>query len=234
MSEIVANIGTRKKVTFWNYFWSILWFIALILLILKFAVFQQVTVVGKSMSPNYENGQLLLVNQLSKSLQRGQVAAVYEDEKIAKNADYFTRFSARFFLKRIVGLPNEQIEIIGSKVIIYDAKNPEGQVLVENYIPNGTIQTEEDRDFYMPKTKIPDKHYFLMGDNRSNSRDSRELGTFIDFSIFGQETVRFWPANETTVFFLPEYKFQPVSQEIKDKKTRLEKLVPNNQINFTI
>jgi len=112
---------------FWAVVWGVFILFLLTILLVKFFVFQQVTVVGSSMVPNYRDGQLLLVNQLDKTFNRGQVVAVFADKEVAKSAsesdivgNYMTRFSAKFFLKRIVGLPGEEIEIIDSKVIIYN------------------------------------------------------------------------------------------------------------------
>jgi signal peptidase I len=213
----------NNNFNFWSFFWTILWLLLLVVVIFKFVIFQQVTVVGKSMQPNYEDGQLLLVNQIDKNFKRGQVVAVYEDRNIAKNADYFTRFSARFFLKRIIGLPNEEIEVVGSKVIIYNAEFPNGAVLQEDYIPQNTKNSEEQRNEYFPRTKISDIDYFVMGDNRSNSTDSRSknLGPIANFAMFGQETTRLLPSIE--LFDLPSYEFLPIDEKTENRRQQLIK-----------
>jgi len=200
--------------------YTFLTLIAVVLLVLKFFVYQQVTVVGESMLPNYRDGELLMVNQLDMKHERGQVVAVYADENVAKNADYFTRFSARFFLKRIIGLPKESIEIIDSKIIIYNDQNPDGAVLNESYISDQTRNTEKLRNYYYPKTEIRENHFFLLGDNRSNSTDSRNstLGTVPEYSLFGIENFRFWPTKDFALFEQPKYTYEPVSEELKSRK----------------
>lgn len=207
----------------WNTFWSVSSLILLIVLAIKFFAFQQVTVVGSSMETNYQNGQRLMVNQIDKDFKRGEVVAIYADKNIAKNADYFTRFSARFFLKRIIAMPQESIEIIDSQVIIYNSQNPEGVILVEPYISDQTKSSEKRRSFYLPKTQLGASEYFVMGDNRSNSTDSRSetLGPIPDYSIFGIESYRIWPLEDFHVFQSPEYKYESLSDEIKDRRDQI-------------
>lgn len=221
------NTTIKKSKSFIN-FYALLTIVAILLLGLKFFVYQQVTVVGESMMPNYKDGQLLMVNQLDKAHKRGQVVAVYADEKVAIEATYFTRFSARFFLKRVIGLPGESIEIVDSTVIIYNSQYPNGVVLTEPYITDQTKRTEKLRNFYYPKTQIPNDRFFLMGDNRSNSTDSRSknLGPVPEYSLFGIENFRFWPYSEAAFFDAPKYEFNTITDELKTRKEAL--LNPKN------
>jgi signal peptidase I len=212
-----------------NIIWMILVFAVAILFVLKFVVFQNVTVVGQSMEPNYQEGNVLLVNQLDKTFRRGQVVAVYKDSSVAKSAreadfitGYTARFKATFYLKRVIGLPGEQIEIIGSKVIIYNSEYPNGVVLDEAYIAS-SIKEDQDSDWrrwYYPKTKIPEGRYFLLGDNRTNSTDSRSpsVGTFPEYSLFGQES---FAINPFHIFKIPQYKYLPIDSETADKQKKL-------------
>jgi len=171
------------------------------------------------MEPNYYDGQMLLISKTNQKLDRGQVVAVYANREVAARANYFTPFdpTSVFFLKRAIGLPGESIEIIGSHVIIYNEEFPEGAVLIEDYLSPKVIQEMDKLNTYFPKTKIESNHYFLMGDNRNYSRDSREVGTFPEYSVFGREILRYWPFDQSRVFVLPEYKFKPLDQEIKEK-----------------
>ena len=89
-------IGASGK-SVWSVLVSISWVILISLLLLKSFVYQQVTVIGESMEPSYQTNQLLLVDQINKNFNRGQVVAVYEDKEVAKTADYWTRFQTRFF-----------------------------------------------------------------------------------------------------------------------------------------
>lgn len=199
------------------------WLLLIMIVVLKLVVFQQVSVVGASMEKNYFNGETLLINQLDRNLNRGQVVAVYRDKEVAKNADYFTRFQATFFLKRIIGLPNEEIEIIGNQVIIYNDQHKNGSFFIEDYISSDVSKAMISSNYYFPKTKILPGNFFLMGDNRTNSLDSRSLGAFAEFAIFGQESVRFWPFDRLTFFSLPDYKYKDLDENLKTKKNELEK-----------
>lgn len=196
----------------------------LIFLGLKIFVFQQVTVVGESMFPNYYTGELLLVNKLDRNIQRGQVVAVYEDPRVAKNADYWTPFQNRIYLKRIIGLPGESIEMMGSKVIIYSDDSPQGKILSEDYIDQ-TIKDKEDATrYHYKKTRIAANTFFVLGDNRTNSTDSRIKGAFPDYSIFGQESMRFWPSARIGVFDRPKYEYKGIDEITKSQLTEANSL----------
>ncbi|MBC7472496.1 MAG: signal peptidase I [candidate division SR1 bacterium] len=206
---------TKKKASRADLVWSLIWIFTISLLILKFAVYQQVNVIGESMEPNFSTGQMLLVNTINKNIKRGQVTAVYEDKDAGKNSNYFTRFNTKFYLKRVIGLPNEEIEIIGSTVIIYNSENPDGFALKENYVGSRAKLVEDQKKYYFAKTKIPSDSYFVMGDNRSNSTDSRVRGSFPVYDIFGQETLKYWPLEKAELFHLPEYPILPLSDSLK-------------------
>lgn len=205
----------KKKTSRADLIWSLVWVFAISLLVLKFAVYQQVNVIGESMEPNFSTGQMLLVNTINKNIKRGQVTAVYEDKDAGKNSNYFTRFNTKFYLKRIIGLPNEEIEIVGSTVIIYNSENPEGFALKEDYVGSRAKLVEDQKKYYFSKTKIPSDSYFVMGDNRSNSTDSRVRGSFPVYDIFGQETLKYWPLEKAELFQLPEYPKRPLSDSLK-------------------
>ncbi len=216
------------------------------LLILKVFVYQQVNVDGLSMYPNYNDKDLLVMNLIDKNFQRGQVSAVYANElfanKIAtqmnpfeaymakfdcKNPNSSTDCNAVFYLKRVIGLPNEEIEIVGRNVIIYNSDYPQGTVLKEDYIPESTKQKMDQnyQYYYYPKTKITPNHYFVMGDNRTNSKDSRAIGTIINYAMFGQEAIRVgnWDKNDGNafgtahIFNLPQYTYSPIITEQRQK-----------------
>jgi signal peptidase I len=213
-----------------SWFWTISFGIVMLLLILKFVVFQQVNVVGPSMQPNYYTGDLLFVNQIDKNFRRGQVVAVYEDRNVAKNADYFTRFQAKFYLKRIIALPGEEVEILGDKVIIYNKENANGAILEEKYMGQEIIRQEKENcqnnlnSCYFAKIKIPNNEYFLLGDNRVQSSDSRALGPFPDYALFGQEALRFWPFDRKEIFNLPDYKWVPLDSQTKTRIEEFKKM----------
>ena len=168
------------------------------------------------MEPNYYTGQGLIVNQIDKDFNRGQVVAVFKDREVAKTANFFTKFQATIYLKRIIALPGESIEMINDKVIIYNETYPKGEILSEGYLGANVVAGLKSEKFYFPKTLIAQGTYFLMGDNRINSQDSRNLGAFPKQSLFGQETLRFWPWPSAEIFKRPNYVFNDIDIDTKN------------------
>ncbi len=137
---------------------------------------------GDSMLPNFENGELIITDKLTykfRSPKRGEVI-IFKSPLDNK----------KVFIKRIIGLPGETITISNGSVFI------NGQKLTENYIHQSTdvifgpfIKENETK-------QIPADSFFVMGDNRANSLDSRELGFIKKPNIIGKAWVIYWPLNK--------------------------------------
>jgi signal peptidase I len=215
------NAPNPKKNLIWtilSILGSLVWIFLLILIFLRLFVFQQVQVDGASMNPSYANNDILMVNQVDKNFVRGQVVAVFANKEFANKVAnemnpieaYMARWdcsptkcNAKFYLKRIVGLPGEDIEISKGLVTIYNKQNPDGFVLQEDYIPQSSIDSETARGYILPRTRISTDAYYVLGDNRSNSSDSRVFGAFPKYALFGHETFRVFP--NPHIFKLPAY-----------------------------
>jgi signal peptidase I len=135
-------------------------------------VFETYRVVGQSMMSTLEEDQRLIVSKLSYRLhkpQRGDIIVFYDPFDSDRN-----------LIKRIIGLPGDLLEIRQGQVYV------NGQLLAEPYISRpGT--------YSQPPTAIPEGQYFVMGDNRTNSSDSRSWGTLDGAEIVGKAAFTYWP-----------------------------------------
>ncbi|MFP4617139.1 MAG: signal peptidase I, partial [Candidatus Paceibacterota bacterium] len=167
-------------------------FVLLILLVVipvRVFIAQPFIVNGASMDPTFEHGQYLIVDQISYRLEepkRGDVIVFkYPNDQ------------RQYFIKRVVALPGETIEINDDEVVVYNEKNPEGKVLNEPYLP-GEKQISLQS---IKKTELSDSEYFVMGDNRRESSDSRSWGPLNEELIIGRPLVRLLPPSSLS--FLP-------------------------------
>ena len=99
-----------------------------------------------------------------------------------------------FFIKRIIGLPSETIDIRNNKVTVYNAQHPEGIVLDETYLDAG------QQTLGAMRTKLDDNEYFVLGDNRLRSSDSRVWGALNESLITGKAFIRLWPFSKVAKF----------------------------------
>jgi len=175
--------------------WSLIKFavIALAIVIpIRLFIAQPFVVSGESMYPTFEDGEYLIVDELSYSLHepnRGDVIIFR-----------YPGDTKRFFIKRIIGLPNEEIDISNGIVTIKNKDNPDGFTLDEPYI---------DEQFDTTTTyKTESGEYFVMGDNRNRSSDSRTWAEplttkLTDELIVGRAYLRLFPLNRLS--YLPGY-----------------------------
>ena len=146
-------------------------------------VAQPFVVEGSSMQPNFQSGDYLLVDELTyhfEQPERGQVI-VFRNPQDTKE----------FYIKRIIGLPGDKITVENNNVYV------NGQLLHESYLPPG-LPTPGNETVVLGKGQ-----YFVMGDNRILSYDSRSWGPVDSNLIIGVVRVRFWPFNELHIFEYP-------------------------------
>ena len=166
--------------------------IALLIVVpIRYFIFQPFFVRGQSMEPNFQNGDYLIVDEVSYRLgdpQRGDVVVF----------KYPLNPSQRY-IKRIIGLPGEMVEIKDGKIDVYD-RNGVPQVLDElNYLPE-SITTSGNIDF-----QLTDSQYFVLGDNRDLSSDSRRWGALPRENIIGRVFLRVWPFAALAMIETPAY-----------------------------
>lgn len=167
-----------------------------IILPVRYYLIQPFYVKGASMEPNFHDQEYLIVDEISyrvKAPERGQVIVFR-----------YPRNPQEYFIKRIIALPGEEVQIKDGKVIIYNEENQNGLTLNEKYLP-ADLLTEYDNT---EKITVGANEYFVLGDNRSNSKDSRSFGPVDKSFVIGKILFRGWPINEITVFssnYWPKY-----------------------------
>ncbi len=162
------------------FLWETLKIIIIALLIvvpIRYFVFQPFFVKGQSMEPNFETGDYLIVDELSyrfREPQRGEVVVF----KYPQNP-------TQRYIKRIIGLPGETIEIDEGKIIVY--QDGKAQILNESsYLPDSEVTGKM-------RLVLGNDEYFVLGDNRPVSYDSRRWGTLPRKNIVGRVFLRVWP-----------------------------------------
>jgi signal peptidase I len=196
---------------------SFLWEIVKILLLafvviipIRVFFFQPFFVQGSSMEPNFEEGEYLIIGEFGykktevklsntnlfsvqpfKELHRQEVVVFHPPS--TKNAD-------QFFIKRVIGLPGETVEIRNGRVIIRNDTRPEGFVLDESAYLEASVPTFYAGSDMMFSVKLKENEYFLMGDNRLYSHDSRAFGPVDKDHITGKVILRAWPLDKARIY----------------------------------
>ncbi|MEJ0021544.1 MAG: signal peptidase I [Candidatus Doudnabacteria bacterium] len=185
--------------------WDFLKIIILAIIIIvpiRYFIFQPFIVSGSSMEPNFSNGQYLIIDELTyhfSSPQRGQVIVLH-----------YPKDPKQFFIKRIIGLPGEKVEIDNGKVTIFNAQHPNGVTSDEPYLPNQQLSYAHDMTIVGGKKilTLGSDEYFMMGDNRLASDDSRDWGPLKRSLMVGRVLIRVLPLNEWDFYNkLPSYSF---------------------------
>ncbi|MBM3255913.1 MAG: signal peptidase I [Candidatus Moranbacteria bacterium] len=157
-----------------------------IVLVVRAYLIQPFLVKGASMEPNFQDGNYLIIDEISYRLrqpERGEVV-VFK----------YPRDPKQYFIKRIVGLPKERIEIKDQKIKIYNGEFPEGKELDESYLEKESITKGNIT------VQLGAQEYFVLGDNRQQSSDSRFWGPLPKEFIIGRTWLRAWPLDEISIF----------------------------------
>ncbi len=157
----------------------------IIVLPVRLFIAQPFIVSGASMEHTFSTGEYLIVDQLT-----------YHFEEPKRGDVIIFRYPkdpSKFFIKRIIAVPGDTIDINGSTVTLTNAEHPDGVTLAESYILDmkpGTTVTET----------LEEGEYFVMGDNRNASSDSRAWGVLQRDKIVGRAFLRLFPVTEVDVF----------------------------------
>ncbi|HLA25839.1 MAG TPA: signal peptidase I [Patescibacteria group bacterium] len=194
----LPNLNKPEEPVFrqvWLFLFDIIKIVVLslaIVLPVRFFLIQPFSVKGASMEPNYHDGEYLIVDEISyrfREPERGEVVVLHP------------KLQSDFYIKRIIGLPRETIDIENGQVKISNAEHPDGFILKEPYLEESLITS----GFF--HRVLESGEYFVMGDNRSASLDSRAIGPIPKKNIVGRAWIRAWPVNRTTIFSSPLYQY---------------------------
>ena len=161
-------------------------------LIIRTFLVQPFLVSGASMEPNFHNGDYLLIDELSyrfREPERGEVIVFHypNDEKY-------------YYIKRIIGLPGEELEFKNGKITVFNEDFSKGTTLTEKYLPFYEETTSANQ-----KIKVSENEYFVLGDNRDFSFDSRSWGAVKKSEIIGAVRLRLWPFTKVMAVGKPNY-----------------------------
>ncbi len=177
-----------------NFLQGIVVIMAILVMIYLFVMSPQ-EISGQSMYPNFENGEYILTNKVTYRLKepdRGDVV-VFESPR-NKDIDY---------IKRVIGLPGESVALRSSSFYINGQKLDEPYIDPSVYTFGGSFLAENS------EITVPSGLYFVVGDNRPNSSDSREFGPIAKEDFIGQAFLRYFPFQKAGIISHPVYSLEP-------------------------
>jgi signal peptidase I len=165
-----------------------------IIIPVRYFLIQPFYVKGASMEPSFYDHEYLIVDEMSyrfREPERGEIV-VFK----------YPLDPSQYFIKRVIGLPGEKIEFKDGSVYIYTADTNRKVKLDESYLADGvnTLGTTADATI-----EIGPDEYYLLGDNRNHSKDSRSFGAVTGSFIVGRVMFRGWPFSRLGTFPLPAY-----------------------------
>lgn len=169
-----------------------------IIMPIRVFLFQPFFVQGASMEPTFDNNQYLIINELGyKQTEIDNLFTIRPFKEIQRQTVVVFRFPknrSQFFIKRVIGLPGEKVEIKDGKVTIFNGENPDGSILDESAYLSG-VKTQGDLTI-----TLKNDEYFVMGDNRAFSSDSRSWGPIKKADVVGKVLLRAWPLDKINVY----------------------------------
>ena len=186
--DLVRETSGLKAVG--RFFWELVkvFLVSMAIIIpIRYFLVQPFFVRGASMVPNFEDGEYLVIDQLSYRIRepkRGEVIVFRYPQQ-----------PSQFFIKRIVGLPGESVSVDNGQIVIRNDKHAQGVVLNEAAYLDGSVRTGGN-----VALQLKQNEYFVLGDNRPASSDSRSWGVLPEENIIGRAWIRAFPFNHITIF----------------------------------
>ncbi|TAK03263.1 signal peptidase I [Patescibacteria group bacterium] len=165
---------------------------AAIIIPIRYFLIQPFYVKGASMEPNFYDHEYLIIDELSyrvREPERGEIVVFR-----------YPKDPSQFFIKRVIALPGETVEVADNAVTVFNDAYPNGKEVDEPYLVDTVTNGK------LKKTLGPGE-YFVMGDNRDESLDSRTFGPVARENIVGRVWVRGLPLSRAGAFPAPAYNF---------------------------
>lgn len=168
-----------------------------IIIPIRYYLIQPFYVKGASMEPNFYDHEYLVIDELSyrlREIARGEIVVFR-----------YPKDPTQFFIKRVVGLPGETVRIENGNVVVQNVAYPKGVRVPESYLETQglTVGGQE--------TVLGGNQYYVLGDNRSSSLDSRQFGAITRSAIIGRVWLRGWPLDRVAKFMTPVYEMDNVT-----------------------
>ena len=168
--------ASRRQRVLWSWGRDLLIALGLSAFFIVF-LYQPVRVEGTSMLPGLQDQERIFINKFVyriEPIQRGDIVVFR-----------YPRDPAKSFIKRVIGVAGDHVRIVDGHVFL------NGKMLVENYVPN---VYQDERSY--PEIVVPPDSYFVLGDHRSLSNDSRDFGPVEASYIYGKAVFGYWPVDK--------------------------------------
>lgn len=183
----------RAVAAFFDFLQGIVVVLALLVMVYLFIMSPQ-EINGSSMEPNFHNGEFILTNKILYKFrppERGDVVIFKSPPN--KEIDY---------IKRIIGLPGDTVSVKDNAVFVNGQKVDEPYLAPNTPIFGGSYLAEGQ------SVVVPPDSYFMLGDNRDHSSDSREFGPINQADFIGTAIFRYWPFSQMGTIIKPTYNIQ--------------------------
>ena len=182
-TEETKKVSNEKS--FWHELIDIVFIVVVILLPIRYFIAQPFIVVGSSMYPTYENGDYLIIDEISYRFEKPKRFDIVVFRPPVNEKEHY--------IKRIIGLPGETVKVHNNEITIINKEHPEGFSLKESYISSERSADDEGK-------LLGDDEYYVLGDNRAVSSDSRVWGPLKGSEISGRVLIRLFPFKRISLF----------------------------------